>query len=71
MVSFIQQSLELWISKQWFILSNSHKNKGYQNNGFFYSTVNRAKDIKTMVSFIQQSLEQCISKQWFLLFNSH
>ena len=42
-----------------------------QNNGFFYSTVNRAKDIKTMASFIQQSLELRISKQWFLLFNSH
>jgi hypothetical protein len=55
MVSFIQQSLELSISKQW----------------FFYSTVTRTKDNKTMVSFIQQSLELRISKQWFLLFNSH
>ena len=46
MVSFIQQSLE----------------KEYQNTGFFYSTVTRTKDIKTMVSFIQQSLELRISK---------
>ena len=54
MVSFIQQSIELRISKRWFSLFNSHK----------------TKDIKTMVSFIQQSLDQRISKQWFLLFNS-
>ena len=46
MVYFIQQSLELRISKQW----------------LFYSTVNRTKDIKTIVSFIQQSLELRISK---------
>ena len=52
---FIQQSLELRISKQW----------------FFYSTVTRTKDIKTKVSFFQQSLELRISKQWFLLFNNH
>jgi hypothetical protein len=50
MVSFIQQTLELWI----------------QNKGLFYSTVTRTKDIKTMVSFIQQSLEQRISRQWFI-----
>ena len=55
MVSFIQQSLELRISKQ----------------RLFYPTVTRTKDIKTMVSFIQQSIELRISKQWFLLFNSH
>ena len=55
MVSFIQQSLELRISKQW----------------FFYSAVTRTEDIKTMVSFIQQSLERRISKQWFLLFYNH
>ena len=52
---FIQQSLELRISKQW----------------FFYSTVTRTKDIKTKVSFFQQSLELRISKQLFILFNSH
>ena len=55
MVSFIQQSLELRISKQW----------------FFYSAVTRTEDIKTMVSFIQQSLELRISKQWAILFSSH
>jgi hypothetical protein len=55
MVSFIQHSLELRISKQW----------------FFHSTVTRTKDIKTMVSFFQQSLEVRMSKQWFLLFNSN
>ena len=55
MVSFIQQSLE----------------KGYQNNGFFYSTDTRTGDIKTMGYFIQQSLELRVSKQWFLLFSSH
>jgi hypothetical protein len=50
MVSFIQQTLELWI----------------YSKGLFYSTVTRTKDIKTMVSFIQQSLEQRISRQWFI-----
>ena len=55
MVSFIQQSLELRISKQCFC----------------YPTVTRTADIKTMVSFIQQALELRISKQWYLLFNSH
>ena len=55
MVSFIQQSLELRISKQWIL----------------YSTVTRPKDINTVVSFIQQSLELRISKQWFILSNSH
>jgi hypothetical protein len=55
MVSFIQQSLELRISK----------------HGFFYSTVTRTKDIKTILYLIQQSLELRISKQWSLLFNSH
>ena len=55
MVSFIQQSLELRISKQW----------------FFYSAVTRTEDIKTIVSFIQQSLEHRISKQFFLLFYNH
>ena len=57
MVYFIQQSLELRISKQWFLLFNSHYNKVYQNSGFCYSTGTRTKYIKTMVSFIQQSLE--------------
>ena len=71
MVYFIQQSLELRISTQWFILSTSHQNKGYQHNGVFYSAVTRTKDIKTMVSFIQQSLELRISTQWFILSNSH
>ena len=66
MVSFIQQSLELRISKQWFLLFNSHWTKGYQHSRVFYLTVTRTKDIKTMVSFIQQSLEQRISKQWFI-----
>ena len=55
MVPFIQQSLERRITKQWYLLFNSHYNKGYQNNGLFYSAVTRTKDIKTMVSFIQQS----------------
>jgi hypothetical protein len=55
LLSFIQQSLELRISKQW----------------FFYSTVTKTKDIKTMVSFIQLSLEVRMTKQWFLLFNSY
>jgi hypothetical protein len=71
MVSFLQQSLELRISNQWFILFNSHYNKGYQHNGVFYSMVTRTKDMNTMVSFIQPSLELRISKQWFLLFNRH
>ena len=71
MGSFIQLSIELRISKQWFLLFNSHYNRGYQNNGFFYSIVTRTEDMKAMVSFIQQSLEQRISKQWFILFNSH
>jgi hypothetical protein len=62
MVSFILQSLELRISKQWFILTNSHLNKGHQNNGFFYSVVTRTEDIKTMGYFIQHSLELRISK---------
>jgi hypothetical protein len=77
MVSFIQQSLELRMSKQWFLLFNS-QNKGYQHNGFFYSTVTRTEDIKTIVSlfsshrtedtktmasFIHQSLELGISTQ--------
>ena len=51
MVSFIQQSLELRISNQWFLLFNSHQNKGYQINGLFYLTVTRTKDIKTMFFF--------------------
>jgi hypothetical protein len=51
---FIQQSLELRISSQWCLLFKGHYNKGYQNNGIFYSTVTRTKDIKTMASFIQQ-----------------
>ena len=55
MVSFIQQSLELRISNQWFL----------------YSTVTRTKNINTMVHFIQQSLELRIPNQWFILFNSH
>jgi hypothetical protein len=55
MMSFIQQSLELRISKQW----------------FFYTAITRTEDIKTMVYFIQQSLELRISKQWSVLFNSH
>jgi hypothetical protein len=55
MMYFIQQSLELRISKQ----------------RLFYPTVTSTKDIKTMVSFIQHSLELRISKQWFILFNSH
>ena len=63
MVYFIQQSLELRISKQWFLLFNSHQNCGYQNNGLFYPIVTRTKDIKLMVSFIQQSIELRISKQ--------
>jgi hypothetical protein len=71
MVSFIQQSLERRISNQWFILFNSHQNKGYQINGLFYSTITRTKDINTMVSFIQQSLERKISNQRFILFSSH
>ena len=50
MVYFIQQSLELKISK----------------HGFFYSAVTRTIDIKTMVSFIQQSLEQRIPRQGFI-----
>jgi hypothetical protein len=54
-VSFIQQSLEQRIPKQW----------------FFYTAVTRTKDIKSMVSFIQQTLELRISNQWFILFNSH
>jgi hypothetical protein len=70
-VSFIQQSLELRISKQWFILTNSLETKGYQNNGFFYFAVTRTIYILTMVSFIQQSLELGISKQWFILFKSN
>jgi hypothetical protein len=70
MVSFIQESIEQRISKQWFLLFNSHQNKEYQNNGFIYPIVTRTKDINTMVSFIQQSLELRISKQWFLLFSS-
>ena len=52
---FIQQTLEL----------------KYQNNGLFYSTVTRTKDISAIGSFILQSLELRKSKQWFLLFNSH
>jgi hypothetical protein len=71
MVSFILQSLELRISKQWFILTNSLETKGYQNNGFFYSAVTRTMYIQTLVSFIQQSLELGISKQWFILFKIH
>jgi hypothetical protein len=55
MVSFIQQSLALRISKRF----------------FFYSTVIRTKDVKTMVSFIKQSLELRMSKEWVLLFSSH
>jgi hypothetical protein len=62
MVSFIQQTLELRISNQWFLLFNSHQNKGYQHNGVFYSTVTRTKDIKSMVYFIQQSLELRVLK---------
>jgi hypothetical protein len=62
MVSFIQQSLDLRIPKQWFLLINSHQSKGYQNNGFFYSAGTIAEDIKTMVSFIQQPLELRMSK---------
>ena len=54
MVSFIQQSPEVRISKEW----------------FFYSAVTRTKDIKTLDSFIQQSLELRISKQLFILFNN-
>jgi hypothetical protein len=27
--------------------------EGYQNSGFFYSTVTRTKDIKAIVSFIE------------------
>jgi hypothetical protein len=53
MGNFILQSLELMISKQWFLLFSSNQNKGYDNNGFFYSVVSRIKDINTMVSFIQ------------------
>ena len=68
---FIQQSLELRISNQWFILSNSHWNKGYQNNGFFYSAFTRTKDIKTMGYLIQQSLKLRISRKWCLLFKGH
>ena len=49
MVSFIQQSLELW----------------YQHHGVFYSRVTRTKDINKMVSFIQQSLELRISNNGF------
>ena len=71
MASFIQQSLELMISKQWFLLFNNHYNWEYQNNGLFYSKVTRTQDINTMVYFIQQSLEQRISTQWCLLFSSH
>jgi hypothetical protein len=71
MVSFSLQSLELMISKQWFILTNSLETKGYQNNGFFYSAVTIIKDIKTMRYFIQQSLELRISAQWCLLFKGH
>jgi hypothetical protein len=71
MVSFIQQSLELRISNQGFLLFNSHQNKGYQHNDVFYSTVTGTNDIKSMVYFIQQSLELRISKQWFILFSSH
>jgi hypothetical protein len=63
MVYFIQQSLELRISKQWVFSSKSHYNKRFQNNGLFYSTVTGTKDIKTIVYFIQQSLELRISKQ--------
>ena len=65
MVSFILQSLELRISKQWFILTDSLETKGYQHNGVFYSAVNRTKNIKTTVYCIQQSLELRISKQWY------
>jgi hypothetical protein len=68
---FILQSLQLRISKHWFLLFCSHYNKGYQNNALFYSAVTRTKDICPMVSFIQGSLEQRISKQWYILFNSH
>ena len=58
---FIQQSLVYLIQLE---LRN-------QQNGVFYSTVPRTKDIKSMVYFIQQSLELRISNQWFILFNNH
>jgi hypothetical protein len=71
MVSFIQQSLERRISNQWFLLFNSHQNKGYKHNGFFYLTVTRTKDIKTMFFSIQQSLELRISTQCCVLFKGN
>jgi hypothetical protein len=55
MVSLIQQSLEVMISK----------------HGFFNSALTRTEDVYAVVSFILQSLELRISKQWFILSNSH
>jgi hypothetical protein len=70
MVSFIQQSLELRISKQWFFYSAFTRTKDIKTMVYFIQ-VTRAKDIKTMISFILQSLELRISKQWVILFSSH